>query len=330
VKRRQEDLKVIQTHSTVVAASDYYPFGLVMDGRQVTDVTYRYGYQGQYAEKDNTTGWNEFDLRMYDARFGRWISPDPYGQFASPYLAMGNNPISGTDPDGGFCCGFGYVEGLWNTTRLLDAVVVTAKGASYTLSKAAMSGLKGAVSSAMYSETSPNLTFDEYQLKYTEFLGMTYDEANDHWNKNYSEQFSKEWNEADRIENINETNKKLRHVESYFIGPNGGVPKVNLRATPLRPNVQARGVKSTIPEGKLANHIFSKSPGKLADTPANRKLIFNLANDKTKFIGKDKFGKLWYAKTLDDGSEVYAYVQGGIIKGAGINSSSEVLSRIQF
>ncbi|MBX2900357.1 MAG: RHS repeat-associated core domain-containing protein [Cyclobacteriaceae bacterium] len=96
-----DDLKVVQTHSTVVAASDYYPFGLVMDGRQVTDVSYRYGYQGQYAEKDNATGWNEFDLRMYDARFGRWISPDPYGQFVSPYLGLGNNPVNGVDPDGG-------------------------------------------------------------------------------------------------------------------------------------------------------------------------------------------------------------------------------------
>lgn len=106
-----DDLKVVQTHSTVVAASDYYPFGLVMDGRQVTDVNYRYGYQGQYAEKDNTTGWNEFDLRMYDARFGRWISPDPYGQFESSYLAMGNSPINGIDPDGGL---FGLSQG-WST-----------------------------------------------------------------------------------------------------------------------------------------------------------------------------------------------------------------------
>jgi RHS repeat-associated protein len=95
-------LKVVQTHSTVVAASDYYPFGLVMDGRQVTDVSYRYGYQGQYSEEDKTTGWNEFDLRMYDRRFGRWISPDPYGQFASPYLAMGNIPNLTIDQDGGF------------------------------------------------------------------------------------------------------------------------------------------------------------------------------------------------------------------------------------
>ena len=30
-----------------------------------------------------------------------WISPDPYGQFSSPYLSMGNNPVNGVDPDGG-------------------------------------------------------------------------------------------------------------------------------------------------------------------------------------------------------------------------------------
>jgi hypothetical protein len=29
------------------------------------------------------------------------MSPDPYGEFHSPYLAMGNNPVSTIDPDGG-------------------------------------------------------------------------------------------------------------------------------------------------------------------------------------------------------------------------------------
>ena len=31
----------------------------------------------------------------------RIMSPDPYGEFFSPYLAMGNNPVSTVDPDGG-------------------------------------------------------------------------------------------------------------------------------------------------------------------------------------------------------------------------------------
>jgi RHS repeat-associated protein len=55
----------------------------------------------QYSEKNDSTGWNEFELRMYDARFGRWLSVDPYGQYASPYVGMGNAPNMGVDPDGG-------------------------------------------------------------------------------------------------------------------------------------------------------------------------------------------------------------------------------------
>jgi RHS repeat-associated protein len=72
-----------------------------MDTRQISYENYRFGYQGQFAEKDSLTNWNAFQLRMYDARFGRWISPDPYGQFASPYVGMGNQPVSGVDSDGG-------------------------------------------------------------------------------------------------------------------------------------------------------------------------------------------------------------------------------------
>jgi len=62
---------------------------------------YRYGYQGQYAEVDKETGWNNFDFRMYDAQIARWMSTDPMGQYASPYLGMGNNPLNRVDPDGG-------------------------------------------------------------------------------------------------------------------------------------------------------------------------------------------------------------------------------------
>jgi hypothetical protein len=39
---------------------------------------------------------------MYDGRVGRWMTTDPYSQYHSPYLAMGNDPINLVDPDGGF------------------------------------------------------------------------------------------------------------------------------------------------------------------------------------------------------------------------------------
>ena len=65
------------------------------------DARYRYGYQGKYAERDEETGWNHFQLREYDNIIGRWTSKDPKGQYYSPYVGMGNNPVNGTDPDGG-------------------------------------------------------------------------------------------------------------------------------------------------------------------------------------------------------------------------------------
>jgi len=60
---------------------------------------YRYKFQGQ--EKDAETGKEAFELRLWDGRIGRWLTVDPAGQYSSPYLGMGNNPINGVDPDGG-------------------------------------------------------------------------------------------------------------------------------------------------------------------------------------------------------------------------------------
>jgi len=61
---------------------------------------YRFGYQGQFAEKDPETGLNSFEARMYDARIGRWQTIDPARQYWSPYLGMGNKPMNSVDPDG--------------------------------------------------------------------------------------------------------------------------------------------------------------------------------------------------------------------------------------
>ncbi len=79
--------------------NDFYPYGKVISGGTED---YRYDYQGQNSEKDGETGWNSFELRMYNSRLGRWFQPDPKGQFFSPYVGMGNNPVSGVDKDGGF------------------------------------------------------------------------------------------------------------------------------------------------------------------------------------------------------------------------------------
>jgi len=130
-----DDLKVTHTRSNIVAGSDFYPFGLPMENREITREEYRYGYQGQYAEKDKETGWNAFELRMYDGRIGRWLSPDPMGQYSSPYVSVGNNPISRTDPTGGLCCGAIPTGGLG---YLLPELTVAASRLTLSLEKLAI------------------------------------------------------------------------------------------------------------------------------------------------------------------------------------------------
>jgi len=78
--------------------SDFYPYGSLA---QSAGTNYRYAYQGANAESDGVTSYNNFNLRMYDGKIGRWLSVDPNGQFASPYEGMGDEPVTGNDPTGG-------------------------------------------------------------------------------------------------------------------------------------------------------------------------------------------------------------------------------------
>ncbi|WP_028891552.1 RHS repeat domain-containing protein [Tenacibaculum sp. 47A_GOM-205m] len=85
------------SNAVAISKTDYYPFGMPMPNRNIVG-DYRYAFQGQ--EKDIETGKEAFQLRLWDARIGRWLTTDPAGQYASPYLGMGNNPMNGIDPDG--------------------------------------------------------------------------------------------------------------------------------------------------------------------------------------------------------------------------------------
>src|SRR5690606_16551616 len=81
--------------------ADYYPFGEMMPGRNgIGSHGHQVTFQGM--ERAEGQNWYDFPLRMYNASLGRFISPDPYGQFFSPYLALANDPISHIDPDGGY------------------------------------------------------------------------------------------------------------------------------------------------------------------------------------------------------------------------------------
>ena len=102
----------------ILSQQDYYPWGGVMPGRNYksTFISENRSYQGQLF--DNETNYNSFDLRNFDSRIGRWLSTDPYNQYYSPYMAMGNNPISFTDPTGGFAGSGGTLSDMYMTATI--------------------------------------------------------------------------------------------------------------------------------------------------------------------------------------------------------------------
>lgn len=87
------------------SVADYYAFGAPIAGRNIqsTSPLYQFTTQGQQTDTElENKGFVEFELRFLETRLGRWLSPDPYAQHWSPYVSMGNNPVSRVDPDGGW------------------------------------------------------------------------------------------------------------------------------------------------------------------------------------------------------------------------------------
>ncbi|WP_298708782.1 RHS repeat-associated core domain-containing protein [uncultured Chitinophaga sp.] len=92
---------------SVATATDYYPFGMGMPGRSFSSGGYRYGFNGK--ENDNEVGKGEggqqdYGMRIYDPRLGRFLSVDPitkeYPEL-TPYQFASNTPIQAIDLDGG-------------------------------------------------------------------------------------------------------------------------------------------------------------------------------------------------------------------------------------
>jgi len=88
-------------NAVVISATDYFPFGMVIDSRSYTSALYRYGFNGK--ENDKETGEQDYGMRIYDPRGSIFLSIDPISYkypFYSPYIFAGNSPIQAVDLDG--------------------------------------------------------------------------------------------------------------------------------------------------------------------------------------------------------------------------------------
>jgi len=89
----------------VMSAGDYYPFGMGMGDRKWSLGWYRYGFNGKENDNEVKGEGNEQDygMRVYDPRLGRFLSVDPLSKdypHYTPYSYAGNKPIESIDLDG--------------------------------------------------------------------------------------------------------------------------------------------------------------------------------------------------------------------------------------
>jgi len=118
-----DNLQVRQDRGRIIEENHYYAHGLkiaAISSKAYGAPNNNYGYQGDFSEMDDDLGWNDFELRSYDPQIGRFLQNDPYDQFASGYVGMGNDPVNGVDPSGGLFGGPGLLTpgGFWNGSFL--------------------------------------------------------------------------------------------------------------------------------------------------------------------------------------------------------------------
>lgn len=90
----------------VLSTQDYYPFGMMMPGRNYNTSSARWGFNGK--ENDNEVfgsagTFQDYGMRCYNPRLARFFSVDPiaadYPEL-TPYQFASNRPIDGVDWDG--------------------------------------------------------------------------------------------------------------------------------------------------------------------------------------------------------------------------------------
>jgi RHS repeat-associated protein len=85
---------------------EFYPFGMLLPGRNSSDDSYRYGFNGMEMDDEihEVKGSSyDFGARLYNPRVGRWLSGDPaesHYPSVSTFTYAQNSPMFFTDPQG--------------------------------------------------------------------------------------------------------------------------------------------------------------------------------------------------------------------------------------
>ena len=137
--------RVVAESQEIIQAYHYKPFGEVLEVIKKSELVKT--LFGNY-ELDDETGLYYAKARLYDPKLFRFLSPDPKGEFTSPYTFCGNDPFTAIDENG---------EASW-IGALIGAVVgivitITLTVATLGAGTAAATALGLTVGTAAYTAT---------------------------------------------------------------------------------------------------------------------------------------------------------------------------------
>jgi RHS repeat-associated protein len=271
------------------------------------EVETEYQFTGQFNQAE--IGLYYFNARWYDSMLGRFISPDPI--IPEPYKSLAydryqyvySNPVRYTDISG-HC-----IDGIttWACIAIIGGIVLKAIDYVWTAYDTYQSGKvlvdpNASIEDKMFASLNVGLAIIFEAAEPDDLLpaGLPLDDAG----RLAVMSGAREAFEEGGIEALEK-----------FLRDNLGDSADDV----LKKLDDALGISNvSFPtQSSQLEHIFRDATGHLAeDTLANRNLIINTISWDN-YIMTDKFGNQVFARTLDDGTEVWALVRNGIIQNAG-------------
>ncbi len=338
--------------------NDYYPFGMLLPGRHGNTNSYRYGFQGQEMDDEIKGEGNSlnYTYRMHDPRIGRFFATDPLEPeypWYSPYQFNGNKPIAFGEVEGleeGWVIQGEKIFKVEGPTEQVANSFTTQENAEFAMSQGFKSpaeigeflelqslkarffasgppkgdipmiydaGLEATMNKYRHANpgmtiarglidgagAAPEVILPEIAVAKLAKLYSTY---------KASRLATKAAGKLTKFDDVvhPEFLDDLSHVKELEVSKKtyniSGLDDI----TPLQ---------NKVPDGKAANHIFSDKPGKFPKSESSVEIIESLVNDQSNFLGLDKFGKEWFAKTTQNGEQIFGVVQNGVVKSAGKN-----------